>query len=187
LHLEPGVVVAKCSPAPGILDLGLFPSGVDDTAESVAADLRRAGFESVARADIMAWKHRKLLVNAVGDVSAVFGRDDRAADLRARVLAEGEAVLVAAGLVAVTAEQDEARRGDVLQLRVDADQHPGNSLRQSLTRGLVSEVDYRAGEIVLLGRLHGVPTPANEHVRRTVDDLVRRSAPGATTHEGPAT
>ena len=184
LHLEPGVVVAKCGPTPGILDLGRYPGGVDTTAEAVASDLRRAGFESRPRADVMAWKRRKLLVNIVGDVAAVLGRDDAATELAGRVLTEGEAVMAAAGLPVVSAEQDTERRGDLLRLRKDAADFPGNSLRQSLSRGLSSEIDHRAGEIVLLGRLHGVPTPANEHVRRTVLALSRRSG---QTHEGPAT
>jgi 2-dehydropantoate 2-reductase len=38
----------------------------------------------------------------------------------------------------------------------------GSSSRQSLLRGAGSiETDYLNGEIVLLGRLHGVPTPVN--------------------------
>ena len=41
----------------------------------------------------------------------------------------------------------------------------GGSTWQSLARGTGdSEIDYLAGEIVLQGRLHGVPTPVNEAV-----------------------
>ena len=70
-HLEPGVVVQGCHPVPGILDIGRYPSGTDQVTERVSDDLRSAGFESVPRPDIMAWKYRKLVTNAVGDVSAV--------------------------------------------------------------------------------------------------------------------
>ena len=177
LHLEPGVVVAKCHPTPGILDLGRFPAGVDDTADAIARDLRAAGFESQPRPDVMAWKYRKLLVNAVGDVNAIFGREADGLELAGLVRAEGEAVLAAAGIPVVTSEQDDARRGDLLRLRDDAADFSGNSLRQSLSRGLDSEVDYRAGELVLLGRLHGVPTPANELVRRTVRERESTTRP----------
>ncbi len=166
LHLEPGVVVQKCHPTPGILDVGRFPGGVDDVAEAIAADLRSAGFESQPRPDIMAWKYRKLLTNAVGDVSTLFPPGDAADDLARRVAAEGEAVLVAAGITVVTAEQDDERRGDVLRSRSDVAAFRGNSLAQSLRRGLPTEVHHRVGELVLLGRLHGVPTPASERVLR---------------------
>lgn len=177
LHLEPGTVVAKCGPVPGILDLGRYPSGVDAPAESISADLRTAGFESLPRPDIMAWKYRKLLVNAAGDVRAILGGGSDALNLVEQVRAEGEAVLLAAGISVVSAEQDDVRRGDVLRPREDIDSYPGNSLRQSLTRGLASEIDYRAGEIVLLGRLHGVPTPANDQLRTKVAELEKAQRP----------
>jgi 2-dehydropantoate 2-reductase len=169
-HLEPGVVVQICHPVPGILDVGRFPSGTDEVTELVAADLRSAGFESVPRPDIMAWKYRKLLTNAVGDVSAVL--PDEADELRPLARAEGEAVLVAAGIAAVSHEADLARRGDLLQGRPDVD--GPNSLGQSIARRTVgTEVDFRAGEVVLLGRLHGVPTPVNERVQRAAHDLLK--------------
>jgi 2-dehydropantoate 2-reductase len=165
LHLEPGLVVQACHPVPGILDIGRYPGGVDAGAERVSADLRSAGFESVARPDIMAWKYRKLVTNAVGDVSAVL--PDEADELKPLVRSEAEAVLAAAGVPVVTHEADLARRGDLLQYRSDVD--GPNSLGQSLVRGTPgTEVDHRAGEIVLLGRLHGVPTPHNERIQREV-------------------
>jgi 2-dehydropantoate 2-reductase len=41
-------------------------------------------------------------------------------------------------------------------------------------------VDLLNGEIVLLGRLHGVPTPVNEVLQRAANDLARRGgAPGS--------
>jgi 2-dehydropantoate 2-reductase len=164
-HLVPGVVVQACHPVPGILDIGRFPEGTDDETDRIAADLRSAGFESVPRPDIMAWKYRKLVTNAVGDVSAVL--PDEADELKPLVRAEAEAVLTAAGIRAVSLEDDLERRGDVLQYRSDVD--GPNSLGQSLARGtLGTEIDFRAGEIVLLGRLHGVPTPANERVQLEV-------------------
>lgn len=161
-HLEPGVVVQGCHPVPGILDLGRFPAGTDPLCEQVAGDLRSAGFESVPRPDIMAWKHRKLVTNAVGDVGVVF--PDEVDELRAQVRAEAEAVLAAAGVPVVSEQVDLDRRGDTLRSRPDRD--GPNSLGQSIARGLDTEVDHRAGELVLLGRLHGVPTPANERVQR---------------------
>ena len=169
-HLEPGVVVQKCHPVPGILDIGRFPTGTDDTAEQVAADLRAAGFESVPRPDIMAWKYRKLVTNAVGDVGTVL--PDEADELKPLVRAECEAVLVAAGIPVVT--PGDRRRAPRRPARARARTSAGpNSLGQSIARGTSGlEVDYRAGEIVLLGRLHGVPTPANERVQRAAWALI---------------
>lgn len=43
------------------------------------------------------------------------------------------------------------------------------------------ETDYLSGEIVLLGRIHAVATPANELLQRLARELaVTRDAPGAT-------
>ena len=59
----------------------------------------------------------------------------------------------------------------------------GGSSTQSLARGAGSiETDYLNGEIVLLGRLHGVPTPANAFFVDLAARLVgERARPGALT------
>ena len=180
-HLEPGVVEQHCSPVPGILDVGRFPSGVDDVAHSVADAFGSAGFVSEPRADIMAWKRRKLLMNLANAVQACCGSGSGVDELRSRALAEGEAVLAAAGLSLVGEEEDRVRRGDLLQTReIPGRERGGGSSWQSLRRGTGTiESDYLNGEIVLLGRLHGVPTPCNELLRRTASRLAREgAAPG---------
>ncbi len=167
-HLEPGVVVSNSAGKTGLLDIGRYPSGVDALAEAVAGALSGATFDSVPRADIMRWKYRKLLLNLGNAVEATCGPAGRTSALMGRVLAEGEAVLAAAGVDSVSSDEDRARRGDLLALRpVDGRRREGGSTTQSLLRGLPTvESDYLNGEIVLLGRLHGVPAPANAVVQR---------------------
>ncbi|MGH3361980.1 MAG: ketopantoate reductase family protein [Nocardioides sp.] len=177
-HLEPGVVVAKCHPVPGLLDLGRVPSGTDEACEAVAADLRTAGFESVPRPDIMAWKHRKLLMNVGNGVDAACAEGKAADELARLATEEGEQAIAAAGIPLVSAEEDRARRADLLRTRTDSPVPRGGSTWQSMRRGSGStEVDYLAGEIVLLGRLYGVPTPACEVIQRVTSDLARRGGP----------
>jgi 2-dehydropantoate 2-reductase len=178
-HLEPGVVVAHSAPVTGILDLGRYPGGVDATATAVAEALAGATFASEARADIMRWKRAKLLLNLVNAVEAVCGRDGEFRDLSAAVRTEGEACLRAAGLDAVSRDEDRARRGDLLTLApVDGMRHRGGSSWQSLTRRVGTiETDYLNGEIVLLGRLHGIPTPANELLQRLARDMAAHGRP----------
>ena len=57
----------------------------------------------------------------------------------------------------------------------------GGSTTQSLERGAGSiETDYLNGEIVLLGRLHGVPVPANTYFVELGARMVREKLkPGA--------
>jgi len=174
-HLEPGTVVQRVHPVPGILDIGRFPGGTDATAAAVAEDLRAAGFESVPRADIMAWKYRKLLMNIGNGIDAACRPGPAAEELARRATAEGEAVLAAAGIAVVGADEDRARRADILRIRTDDRQPPmGGSTWQSIARGTGNvEIDYLSGEIVLLGRLHGHPAPINELVGRVTADLSR--------------
>jgi len=183
-HLEPGVVVQKCHPTPGILDVGRVPAGAGETAEAIAADLRAAGFESLARPDIMAWKRRKLLLNVGNSVDAACAPGPAADRLEALARSEGEAVMAATGLSCVSAEADRERRGDILRTRDDLPVPRGGSTFQSLSRGTATEIDYLTGEIVLLGRLHGVPTPVNAMLQRTCSDLARDS--GAPRSIDPA-
>lgn len=93
---------------------------------------------------------------------------------------EGERCLRAAGISYVSPEEERVRRGDLLALQ-DAVGHPrlGSSTWQSLARrsGKV-ETDYLNGEIVLLGRLHGIATPANELLQRLArEHAAERRAP----------
>lgn len=175
-HLEPGVVVQGSAGAPGILDIGRFPAGTDEVDDAVAADLVAAGFASVARPDIMAWKHRKLLMNLGNGVDAAYEPGEAADDLADRCREEGETVLAAAGIAVTTADVDRDRRADLLRPRTDVMRH-GGSTWQSVSRGLDTEIDHLAGEIVLLGRLHGVPTPANTAVQAAVHHLQHRGLP----------
>jgi 2-dehydropantoate 2-reductase len=52
-------------------------------------------------------------------------------------------------------------------------------------RGLPStEADYLNGEIVLLGRLHGIPTPYNRVLQRIAGEMARTGKrPGSVTVE----
>ncbi len=129
----------------------------------------------------MSWKYRKLLMNLANAIEAVCGRvGGRLAEM---VQSEGAAVLAAAGISVVSAEDDLARRGDALKIQpVGDDQHrAGGSTWQSLRRGTGTiETDYLTGEIVLLGRLHGVPTPANRALQQAVAEMARTGEPPAS-------
>jgi 2-dehydropantoate 2-reductase len=188
-HLEPGVVQAHSVAATGILDLGRFPDGTDEVDEAVAAALRASRFESVARPDIMRWKYRKLVNNLGNAVQALCGRVLDSAEARTALdllTAEAEAVFAVAGIDPVTDHEDDVRRADHLQLRPIGDEpRAGGSTWQSLTRGSGVETDFLNGEIALLGRLHGVPTPANECIQALMAHAAGRGdAPGSLTISG---
>ena len=176
--VEPGIVQAQSAPVTGLLDIGRYPDGVDDLAESVAAALRGSTFESVPRPDIMRWKHAKLLMN-LGNAVQALCEPGGTKELIERVRAEGVAALTAAGIAFASDEEDAARRGDLLTMRpIAGSMRGGGSTWQSFARGTGSiETDHLNGEIVLLGRLHGVPTPVNALVQRLASDAARRRTP----------
>ncbi len=163
LHLEPGVVEASSSPTTGILDIGRYPSGRDAMADTIAGAFNAATFESVVRDDIMRWKWSKLVTNLGNIIEAACGPAGRRGQFAAMVRAEGEACLRAADIDFASAEEDAARRGDILHVSpVSGRPRPGGSTWQSFARGNGDvETDYLNGEVVRLGAAHGVATPAN--------------------------
>ncbi len=186
-HLEPGnVEVALWDPC-GVLDVGRYPVGTDATAEAIAADLTRAGFVSQADPRIMRLKYAKLLQNMVNAVQALLPPRTEADDVLSQLRTETEACYEAAGVdcapfAEMMARNAETRGGTP---GIGRGGWRGGSTWQSLMRGAgSSETDYLNGEVVLLGRLHGIPTPANETVQLLVERLARSGgAPGSMTPE----
>lgn len=178
-HLEPGVVQAYSAPTTGILDLGRYPHGVDSVATSIAEALNASSFNSEAVTDVMRWKWAKLLSNLGNAVEVVCGPPARRGPIGDMARAEGVAVLAAAGINHVSEADDVARRGDLLQIHEVGDQkRQGGSSWQSFTRRTGDiETDYLNGEIVLQGRLHGVPTPVNELLQRLASEMAHKGEP----------
>jgi 2-dehydropantoate 2-reductase len=178
-HLEPGVVQAFSAPTTGLLDVGRYPTGVDDTAAALAEAFTRSTFPSEPRPDVMRWKYAKLLLNLGNAIEALCGPDAWRTDAYARVRAEGEAVLRAAGVDFASEAEDRERRGDHIRMRpVGGERRGGGSSWQSLARGTGSiETDYLNGEIVLLGRLHGVPTPLNQRLQEAARSAAAAKRP----------
>ncbi|MCW2621527.1 MAG: 2-dehydropantoate 2-reductase [Frankiales bacterium] len=185
-HLEPGRVDGTAAPLAGLLDSGRFPSGTTEVDHRLAADLSASGFGSVPREDVMAWKRAKLLRNLGNALEALTGDSAAESDdvRRLNRLAgqEGRACFEAAGLGWVRAPEWDAYRADrSVERPVEGRRREGGSTWQSVARGLGSvETDYLNGEVIRLGRLHGVPTPVNELLQREVNALAhRRARPGS--------
>jgi len=179
VFLEPGVVDTFGQPQNAILDLGRYPSGTNDASHALAAAFEASGLASRALDDVMRWKHTKLLANLrnVLDALVVEQRDDRTRDLGRAVRAEGDAVLAAAGLARASDEEDAERRVAMKMAPIPGRERHGSSTYQSFARGDTStEIDWLNGEIVLLGRLHGVPTPINEALCALARDAAARGA-----------
>jgi 2-dehydropantoate 2-reductase len=174
-HLDPGVVAASSAPVTGLLDIGRYPAGLDDTAHAVAAALSGATFESIPRPDVMRWKYAKLLMNLANAVEALCAPGDDAVSLGRLARREGAAVLRAADIDVASIEEDRERRGERLTPRLA---RGGGSTWQSLRRGTGSlETDYLNGEIALLARIHGIASPVNAVLQSAANDAARRKLP----------
>ncbi len=176
--LEPGIVDASGQPHNAILDVGRYPAGVDANAEALAAAFEASGLSSRPSADVMRFKYRKLLMNLANSLDALVVAGDDTAEIYTRARAEAEACFAAAGIDAASDVEDRARRDGVMKLApIDGRPRGGGSTWQSLARGATStEIDWLNGEIVLLGREHGVATPVNAMLQE-----VTRAAAAAGT------
>jgi len=173
--LEPGTIQTTSAKTIGVLDTGVFPNGVDDRVETLMAMLKEANFSARPTADIMRWKYGKLMINLGNALNALAPRNDEANPVRELLRAECRAVYAAAGIAYTEEDEITARRGDLMKAgKINGVGRQGDSSWQGLMRGNRDiEADYLNGEIIMLGRLHGVPTPANEVVLRLANRMAR--------------
>ncbi|WP_090474040.1 ketopantoate reductase family protein [Nakamurella panacisegetis] len=186
-HLAPGRISAIGDPLTGVLTVGRYPAGTDELVDRLCADLETGGIGGEASAAVMRRKYNKLLANLGNALEAVTGPidSDEALALLEHARAEGAAALDAAGIDHVGPQEEAATRRRLTTAEIPGEPRGGGSTWQSLSRGTGRvEVDYLAGEIVLLGRLHGVPTPVNELLQRLANELARSGRPpGSVTVE----
>jgi 2-dehydropantoate 2-reductase len=181
IYLEDGVVTNPISGNSGMLDIGLYPRGVDETAEEVAAALREATYEARTHSEVMGPKARKLLGNLGNALGAITdGRGD-GGPYMAEVRREGERCLEREGHPVESEdsfrERCHARRGETTM--PEGMRNLGSSWQSLMRRQGSIETDYLNGEIVLLGRKHGIPTPFNAVLQRVANEMAAaRERPG---------
>jgi 2-dehydropantoate 2-reductase len=168
---ETGQIVAGGDPQVGVVTVGRFTTGVDATRNRIAADLYHSGYLAEQSSDIRRWKSAKLLHNVRNVLELFQGPADLRGEIGEALQEEARRTLQAAGYrIAIQSE----RTVDISKWSVaqNAGIHPGQqSTWQSFIRGSSSEVDFLNGEIVMLGRLHGILTPYNEAVQAIAGEL----------------
>ncbi|WP_191089748.1 ketopantoate reductase family protein [Nesterenkonia ebinurensis] len=184
-YTQIGEVVSGAAPKVANFVLGRAPTGHDERCEQIAQVLRDINWSVQTTDDVVRFKAHKLLRSVKNglDVLCVEAHEDERAveQLGELLVSEAHAVITAAGIEPAADEE----RAETLRLAVlhqDSEYRlDQQSTWQSFSRGASGhEVDYLNGEIVLLGRLHGVPTPANAAVQRALGAAwLRGEKPGA--------
>ena len=169
----PGEVVAYFSPKPGLVHIGRHGAGDDRAGQALKTLLEQAGFAAFVQPDLRPLRYAKLLMNLANAVDAVMGGGETAKPYVEAARAEARAVYDKAGVV--PADLIAASDGLRLAIRpVPGAPAGGSSSAQSLARGAGSiETDYLNGEIVLMGRRLGVPTPVNAWFANRAQAMVR--------------
>lgn len=178
IYTETGRVTVLSGPQLALVTVGRFPAGRDAVSAQIVADLTRANSLAEEREDIPRWKAAKLLHNVKNVLELFAGEAEELDHVGREVVAEAERTLRAAGY---DPARNEDRRVSIAGWKVQRDEEEpgGQSTWQSFVRGARSEVDFLNGEIVLLGRLHGVATSWNHAAQRLAAELAARGgAPG---------
>lgn len=174
-YSTPGEVEAFGAPKHGLFDVGRFPSGEDTFTRDLSALFNGAGFDCVSDPDVMKNKYGKLLLNVGNIVGAALGTKARFGPWYDAARKEAEEVYAAAGIAFGDVDFDSPRRELMKIISLPGVERSGSSSLQSLLRGAGSiETAFLNGEIVLMGRLHGVKTPVNAALcrmgRRMIDE-----------------
>ena len=106
----------------------------------------------------------------------------RGGELARRAVQEVVHVLRSAGIPFVERDEDSVRRGQFLpDGPIGGSERHGGSSWQSFVRATGSiETDYLNGEIVLLGRIHGIPTPVNTYLQQLANRLATQRRPAGS-------
>ena len=183
-YLEPGRVEVFSSPVVGVLDVGRWPRGVDETAREMSALLGDAGFASIATEEIETLKWGKLLSNVLNALEVLCGPNAGTDDLSRMVRDEAVDCLTAHGVDVARARSLANERSKLVNYHpIGSIRRVGSSSWQSVLRGTGHvETDYLNGEIVALGRRYGIETPVNALLVRRANEMAREGrAPGTVS------
>jgi 2-dehydropantoate 2-reductase len=183
--------------------IGRYPRGVDDLAERISDDLKRAGLDALASAYVMAMKWSKLILNLNNATFAILNdwvergmADPETRRLVFEVRSEGLRALDRAGIeVEPPAGEPSPIRARELteRLKQPAKSNAGASLPEdertygSMWQDLqldrkTGEADHLNGVIVELGRKYAVPTPYNSTLLEIINRMFdERLKPGLYT------
>lgn len=186
LYATPGEIIVNSVPRLGLFYTGRCPLGTDGADKAFADVMIAADIATKLQDNAMAPKYGKLLMNLANIVGAAFGQGAGPEGLRERLKDEAKAVFKAAGIAWEDVGLGHPDRKAHMNFQlVEGVENYGTSTAQSLMRGTGSiETDWLNGEIVMLGRQHNVPTPANAYFTQLAHRMLRDGIePGSVTED----
>ena len=181
MYLKAGEVASYVSGLAGVLDTGKFPTGTDVLSQVITDDFRGAGFGAVPDPKVMRKKYGKLLMNVGNAVQAIIDPEEDVKEIYRAVRKETEAVYSAGNIDYADRKEMSDLTEEMKITAVPGYERTASSSWQSLMRNTGDiETDYLNGEISLLGRMHGIPTPYNDHLARIAREFVLNNrSPGS--------
>ena len=190
VQLDPSVIEL---PQGRSVAIGCYPTGVDDLALDLCADMTRAGFEVMTSAHVMSMKWGKLVANLNNATTTITGYwleramlDPAMRGLMLAVREEGLRVLDAAGIAVEPPDSEPSpiRIREMTDKLREPPKHPfdpnrvsqGSQTYSSMWQDLhlgrkAHEAEFLNGDIVALGRKLGIPTPFNSTLLEIIDRM----------------
>jgi len=184
VYLRDGEVIARRDP-PGWYIIGRYPEGKDELAETVARELRTAGYLVRTTDNVMPYKWGKLMSNLNNAVGAVLNADrEGSRSVYSAVLQEAKEIVQKVNIKWISDEQVSRDWPEITApLRGQLTTEAQSSTWQSLARqqGTV-ETEFLNGEIVRVAKKFGLRAPINEKIMQIVQGMAaNREVPGKYT------
>jgi 2-dehydropantoate 2-reductase len=184
VYLKDGEVIARRDP-PGWYIMGRYPEGTDEIVQTVAEELRGAGYLVRVTSDVMPYKWGKLMTNLGNSIDAITDGDwESTRSIRLGVFEEARAILEKADVKWISQEQVSQEWPEINKpLHGQMDTGARSSTWQSLTRqqGNV-ETEFLNGEIVRLAASMGLRAPLNEKLTSLAREMAaHHELPGKYT------
>jgi hypothetical protein len=179
-YLTDGEVIARRDP-PGWYIVGMYPKGTDELAESIAEELRTAGYFVRTTIDVMPYKWGKLMENLSNAIGAITSGDrESTRTIYDAVFEEAKDIVQKAGIKWISQEQVARDWPEITApLRGQLNTGGWSSTWQSLARHQGSvETEFLNGEIVRVAKRLGLQAPFNKKLMEISQEM-------AANHEPP--
>ena len=182
VYLQPGEVLNPRTGNYGFIDLGCFPSGIDELAPQIVTDLSQAGFTANTHLDVMMSKGAKCLGNLANVIRALIADEHEGEQLIQKLREEAMTVWQACGIEWEDQQQFRERiKANPGERKIPPEYRDNQffgSSWQSLQRQAGSiETELLNGEVVFLGKMVGIETPYNQLVTDLATEMVKNGEP----------